>query len=37
MGTFSKTSPSIKESRKENEKNIKIERKKSNCPKKTYH
>ena len=36
-GTFSKTSPSIKESRKENEKNLKIGRKKSNCPKKTYH
>ena len=35
-GTFSKTSPSLKESRKENEKNLKIGRKKSNCPKKTY-
>ena len=35
-GTFSKTSPSLKESKKENEKNLKIGRKKSNHPKKTY-
>ena len=32
--TFSKISPSIKESKKENEKNLKIGRKKSNCLKK---
>ena len=35
-GTFSKTSPSLKESIKENEKNLKIGRKKSNRSKKTY-